>query len=108
VAGGRPSITHYDTIETLGGASLLEVNLETGRTHQIRVHMAAVPHPAIGGPLYGSDPTLSAKLNLDRQWLHATKLSFAHPRTGEEISVHSAYPEDLQFALDRMREGDLW
>lgn len=108
VAGGRPSITHYDTIETLGGASLLEVNLETGRTHQIRVHMAAVHHPAIGDPLYGSDPTLSAKLNLDRQWLHATKLSFAHPRTGEEISVHSAYPEDLQFALDRMREGDLW
>ncbi|WP_054953434.1 RluA family pseudouridine synthase [Flaviflexus massiliensis] len=108
VAGGRASITHYDTIETLGGASLLKVDLETGRTHQIRVHMSAVHHPAIGDPLYGSDPTLSAKLNLDRQWLHATELSFAHPRTGDGVTFHSDYPADLQYALDRMREGDLW
>ena len=108
VAGGRPSITHYTTIETLGGAALLEVNLETGRTHQIRVHMAAIHHPAIGDPLYGSDPTLSEKVGLDRQWLHACRLSFDHPGSGEAMEFTSDYPEDLQWALDRMRKGDLW
>lgn len=108
VAGGRSSITHYTTIETLGGAALLEIDLETGRTHQIRVHMSAIHHPAIGDPLYGSDPSLSAKLGLERQWLHARRLSFVHPGTGEDVVYESEYPDDLQHALDAMREGDLW
>ena len=108
VADGRHSITHYTTIETLGGAALLEVDLETGRTHQIRVHMAAVHHPAIGDPLYGSDPTLSEKVGLERQWLHACRLAFTHPGTGRRVEFESRYPDDLQKALDRMREGDLW
>lgn len=108
VADGRPSITHYTTIETLGGAALLEIDLETGRTHQIRVHMSAVNHPAIGDPLYGSDPTLSQKLGLDRQWLHARGLTFTHPGTARPVEFTSDYPQDLQKALDRMREGDLW
>lgn len=108
VSGGRPSITHYETIETMAGASLLEIDLETGRTHQIRVHMSAVHHPAVGDPLYGSDPTLSEKIGLDRQWLHAVSLSFEHPGSGRDVSFRSDYPEDLQNALDILREGDLW
>jgi len=108
VADGRSSITHYTTIETMGGAALLEIDLETGRTHQIRVHMSAVHHPAVGDPLYGSDPTLAEKLGLDRQWLHACRLGFTHPGTGRRVDYESGYPDDLQIALDRMREGDLW
>src|SRR5690606_32450333 len=82
VADGKPSVTHYETLEAFRGASLLEIHLETGRTHQIRVHMAAHRHPCVGDPLYGADPTLSAKLGLTRQWLHAHRLSFTHPATG--------------------------
>src|SRR5207244_2885006 len=79
VAGGRPSVTHYETHEAFPAASLLEVTLETGRTHQIRVHMSAVRHPCVGDLAYGADPTLAARLNLGRQWLHAHQLGFAHP-----------------------------
>ena len=71
VASGKPSITHYETLEAHRAASLLEINLETGRTHQIRVHMAALRHPCVGDLTYGADPTLSARLGLSRQWLHA-------------------------------------
>lgn len=101
---GRPSITHYDTLEAFAYASLLEVHLETGRTHQIRVHMSALRHPCCGDLTYGADPTLAAKLKLDRQWLHAVKLGFTHPGTGEYISFTSQYAPELARALDLARE----
>jgi len=103
VADGRPSVTHYDTIEAFRAASLVSVDLETGRTHQIRVHMAALRHPCCGDLLYGADPVLAAHLGLTRQWLHAVELSFEHPATGREISFESSYPEDLARALDVLR-----
>ncbi|SFI36159.1 MULTISPECIES: RluA family pseudouridine synthase [Microbacterium] len=102
---GKDSVTHYETIEAFPGASLLEIHLETGRTHQIRVHMAAHRHPCAGDPLYGADPTLSARLGLTRQWLHAHELSFAHPTTTDWVTFTSDYPADLAHALDVLR-GD--
>ena len=103
VAGGRPSITHYETIEAFRAASLLDIRLETGRTHQIRVHMAAIRHPCVGDLQYGADPTLAARLGLSRQWLHAARLSFAHPDDGRPVSFTSADPPDLGEALTRLR-----
>lgn len=102
-ADGKPSVTHYDTLEAMRSATLLEIHLETGRTHQIRVHMAAQRHPCVGDILYGADPTLAARLGLTRQWLHATRLSFTHPGTGERVEFETRYPEDLQHALDILR-----
>lgn len=103
VAGGKPSVTHYDTLEAFPAASLLEVHLETGRTHQIRVHMAAQRHPCVGDAMYGADPTLSARLGLERQWLHAMRLGFQHPSTRQWNEFTSTYPADLQHALDVLR-----
>ncbi|RZT64278.1 ribosomal large subunit pseudouridine synthase D [Microcella alkaliphila] len=103
VAGGKPSVTHYDTLEAFPAATLLEVHLETGRTHQIRVHMAAQRHPCVGDAMYGADPTLSAKLGLTRQWLHAMRLAITHPGSGERVEFASVYPDDLQHALDVLR-----
>jgi 23S rRNA pseudouridine1911/1915/1917 synthase len=103
VVDGKPSVTHYETVEAFPAASLLEVHLETGRTHQIRVHMAAQRHPCVGDTLYGADPTLSAKLGLTRQWLHAVQLAFHHPETGEWVEFRSTYPDDLQHALEVLR-----
>ena len=103
VDGGRRSITHYDTLEAHRRATLLEVHLETGRTHQIRVHMAAIGHPCAGDPLYGADPTLSAMLGLERQWLHAVRLGFVHPGTGEHVEYASEPPQDLARALEIVR-----
>lgn len=100
---GKDSITHYETIEAFPSASLLEIHLETGRTHQIRVHMAAHRHPCVGDPLYGADPTLSARLGLTRQWLHAHELSFAHPVTTEWVTFTSDDPADLAHALEVLR-----
>jgi len=97
---GKDSVTHYETREAFRSASLLEVHLETGRTHQIRVHMAAQRHPCIGDTMYGADPTLALKLGLTRQWLHATKLAVRHPNTGHRVEFASSYPADLQHALD--------
>jgi 23S rRNA pseudouridine1911/1915/1917 synthase len=102
---GKDSVTHYETLEAFPGASLLEIHLETGRTHQIRVHMAAHRHPCVGDPLYGADPTLSARLGLTRQWLHARRLAFAHPVSGEWVTFSSDYPADLAHALAILR-GD--
>jgi 23S rRNA pseudouridine1911/1915/1917 synthase len=104
VAGGRDSVTHYETLEAFRHATLLDVHLETGRTHQIRVHMAALKHPCVGDVTYGADPTLSKKLNLERQWLHAVRLSFAHPDDGRWVSFESPYAPDLQRALDRIAD----
>jgi 23S rRNA pseudouridine1911/1915/1917 synthase len=103
VAGGRPSITHYDTLEAFRAASLVMIGLETGRTHQIRVHMSALRHPCCGDLMYGADPVLSARLGLTRQWLHAVRLSFEHPTRGYEVAFDSDYPGDLQHALDVLR-----
>ncbi len=100
VAGGRPSITHYVSIEAFRAASLLVRTRETGRTHQIRVHMSALRHPCVGDMLYGADPTLAARLGVTRQWLHAVRLGFLHPATDEYVEFTSPYPEDLQKALD--------
>jgi 23S rRNA pseudouridine1911/1915/1917 synthase len=102
VAGGKPSVTHYETLEAFPAASLLEVHLETGRTHQIRVHMSALRHPCVGDLTYGANPKLATSLGLARQWLHAVRLGFVHPRTREWIEYTSPYPIDLQTALDRL------
>jgi 23S rRNA pseudouridine1911/1915/1917 synthase len=103
VAGGRPSVTHYDTLEAFRAASLAEIILETGRTHQIRVHMAAIRHPCVGDRLYGADPVLAAHLGLTRQWLHAVRLGFAHPADGRRVEFASEYPADLAHALEVLR-----
>lgn len=100
VAAGKDSVTHYETLEAFPSASLLRVDLETGRTHQIRVHMSAIRHPCVGDLTYGADPTLAARLGLTRQWLHARELAFDHPRNGERVQFISEYPLDLQRALD--------
>jgi 23S rRNA pseudouridine1911/1915/1917 synthase len=104
--GGRASVTHYETLEAHRFASLLEVHLETGRTHQIRVHMAALKHPCVGDLSYGADPTLAKRLGLTRQWLHAVRLGFEHPDTGEHVEYESSYPEDLAHALEVIRGAD--
>ncbi|WP_370619250.1 RluA family pseudouridine synthase [Mumia sp. Pv 4-285] len=106
MADGRASVTHYETLEAHRFASLLEIKLETGRTHQIRVHMAALKHPCVGDPLYGSDPTLTKRIGLERQWLHAHRLGFEHPRSRDWVTFESAYPDDLQHALDVIRAAD--
>jgi 23S rRNA pseudouridine1911/1915/1917 synthase len=103
VSGGRPSVTHYETEEAFPAASLLDVRLETGRTHQIRVHFAALRHPCVGDITYGADPTLSARLGLQRQWLHAYKLGFVHPGTGGYVEFESQHPADLAHALEVLR-----
>jgi 23S rRNA pseudouridine1911/1915/1917 synthase len=103
VAGGRPSVTHYATEEAFRAATLLDVHLETGRTHQIRVHMAAIRHPCVGDLAYGADPVLAKRLGLTRQWLHARELAFEHPATGFELRVTAPLPADLARALERLR-----
>ena len=105
VASGKPAVTHYEVLEMLPSASLVEVHLETGRTHQIRVHFAALRHVLVGDLTYGADPALATRLGLERQWLHAVRLGFEHPGTGQWLELTSAYPEDLATALDRLREA---
>ena len=104
VEGGKASITHYETLEALRAASLLEVKLETGRTHQIRVHMAALRRPCVGDLTYGADPVLARRLQLTRQWLHAVRLGFEHPDTGEWVEFEAEYPPDLSEALAILRD----
>jgi 23S rRNA pseudouridine1911/1915/1917 synthase len=104
VAGGRPSVTHYDTLEAFRAASLLDIRLETGRTHQIRVHTAALRHPCVGDLTYGADPVLAGRLGLDRQWLHARALGLPHPADGRWMEFTSPYPLDLARALELLRE----
>jgi 23S rRNA pseudouridine1911/1915/1917 synthase len=103
VSTGKPSVTHYDTLEAFAGASLLEVRLETGRTHQIRVHFSSLRHPCVGDLTYGADPTLAARLGLSRQWLHAYELAFTHPTTEQVVRFTSPYPADLAHALAVLR-----
>ncbi len=104
-ADGKPSVTHYEVLEMVPQASLVEVHLETGRTHQIRVHMAALRHPCVGDLTYGADPTLAARLGLTRQWLHAMRLGFDHPATGARLELSSTYPQDLAHAWELLSAG---
>lgn len=106
VTGGKSSVTHYETVEAFRAASVLDVKLETGRTHQIRVHFAAMRHPCVGDLTYGADPVLARNLGLGRQWLHARALGFEHPADGRWVSFESPYPADLQHAVDLLREQD--
>ena len=102
---GKPSITHYKTLTTYNGlgaippVSLLEINLETGRTHQIRVHFSTLNHPLVGDPKYGSFPMFDDLTGLKRQWLHAKHLEFNHPLTGKRFIFNSDYPNDLKNSL---------
>ena len=105
MADGRASVTHYETLEAHRFASLLEVHLETGRTHQIRVHMSALKHPCVGDLTYGADPALARRVGLERQWLHAVRLGFIHPDTGDHVEYESTYPEDLAAALEVIRDA---
>ncbi|MGL5828884.1 MAG: RluA family pseudouridine synthase [Angustibacter sp.] len=98
-SAGKPSVTHYRVLEAFPAGSLMEVRLETGRTHQIRVHFSALRHPCVGDLTYGADPSLAARLGLGRQWLHAQTLGFEHPATGESVEFHAEYPADLADAL---------
>jgi 23S rRNA pseudouridine1911/1915/1917 synthase len=106
VAGGKPAVTHYKVLEMVPAASLVEVDLETGRTHQIRVHFAALHHPCVGDLTYGADPALAARLGLQRQWLHAVRLAFDHPVTSRRVEVVSEYPADLAAAWDCLRGAE--
>jgi len=102
---GKHSVTHYETLEAHRFASLLEIHLETGRTHQIRVHMSALKHPCLGDLTYGADPVLAKRVGLERQWLHATRLGFEHPESGDYVTFDSSYPDDLAAALEFIRNA---
>jgi 23S rRNA pseudouridine1911/1915/1917 synthase len=97
----RPAVTHFAIAEPLSGRTLLDVELETRRTHQIRVHLAAVGHPVVGDPVYGH----GRELGLDRQFLHAARLRFTHPWSEQDVDVRSPLPADLAMALDLARVG---
>jgi 23S rRNA pseudouridine1911/1915/1917 synthase len=99
VANGKESITHYEVIEFYRGVSLVKVELETGRTHQIRVHFSALRHPLVGDLTYGADPVLAASLSMTRPWLHAMQLELTHPITAERLTFNAPYPADLTNAL---------
>jgi len=103
IDGGRASVTHYETLEAFGSATLVQVHLETGRTHQIRVHFSALRHPCVGDLTYGANPAQAAELGLTRQWLHARRLELPHPVTGEPVTIDSEYPDDLAHALAALR-----
>ncbi|MSO16501.1 MAG: RluA family pseudouridine synthase [Candidatus Planktophila sp.] len=107
VATGKESITHYEVIEYYRSVSLVEVELETGRTHQIRVHFSALNHPLVGDTTYGADPVLGKKMKMSRPWLHALELRFNHPITGAPLELVAPYPPDLQASLALLSEAVL-
>lgn len=107
VSSGKPSVTHYEVIEYYRSVTLLKVELETGRTHQIRVHMSAIRHPLIGDLTYGADPNLATEIGVNRPWLHAQALQFTHPVSGLPISVSADYPGDLTDSLSRLSDAVL-
>jgi 23S rRNA pseudouridine1911/1915/1917 synthase len=100
-AGPRDAVTHFEVIEALRRESLLEVKLETGRTHQIRVHLEAIGHPVVGDLTYNGP----ARYGLTRQFLHSSRLEFTHPRTGEELGFTAPLPPDLETALEAARDA---
>lgn len=99
VAEGKESITHYELIEYYRSVTMVKVELETGRTHQIRVHFSALNHPLVGDTIYGADPVLAKSLQMTRPWLHAMELRFAHPISNEPMEFKAPYPADLEAAL---------
>ncbi len=103
VAEGKPSVTHYETLEAHRFASLLEIDLETGRTHQIRTHLASIGLPILGDAVYGRDPSLARRLGLRRPFLHAYRLAFEHPLSGEALSFESPLPDELTSVLEELR-----
>jgi 23S rRNA pseudouridine1911/1915/1917 synthase len=105
VPGGRRAVTHWHVLERLDGVDLLEVRLETGRTHQIRVHLSSIGHPVVGDRAYGADARVAQRLGLDRPFLHAWRLAFPHPVSGERVEIEEQLPPDLQPVLDRARRG---
>jgi len=107
VATGKESITHYEVIEYYRSVSLVKVELETGRTHQIRVHFSALNHPLVGDTTYGADPVLGKKMKMSRPWLHALELRFNHPITGVPLELVAPYPPDLQASLALLSEAVL-
>ena len=104
LASGKPAVTHFRVSERLGAATLLEVELETGRTHQIRTHLEAIGLPILGDEAYGADPTLARRVALARPFLHAARLRFTHPVSGSEMSLESPLPPELSRALEALRE----
>lgn len=107
VATGKESITHYEVIEFYRGVSMVKIELETGRTHQIRVHFSALHHPLVGDTTYGADPVLGKSLKMSRPWLHAAELSFTHPTTGQGLNFHAPYPADLVGSLALLSDAVL-
>jgi 23S rRNA pseudouridine1911/1915/1917 synthase len=107
VASGKESITHYEVIEFYRAVSLVKVELETGRTHQIRVHFSAVGHPLVGDSVYGADPVLGKKMQMSRPWLHALELRFNHPVSAMSLTLRAPYPPDLQSSLALLSEAVL-
>jgi len=107
VATGKESITHYEVIEFYRGVSMVKIELETGRTHQIRVHFSALHHPLVGDTTYGADPVLAKSLQMSRPWLHAAELRFAHPITGQALNFHAPYPADLTRSLALLSDAVL-
>lgn len=103
--GSREAVTRYRVLERFKEYSLLEVTLETGRTHQIRVHMAFIKHPIVGDPEYGGKKT-GRELNLGRQFLHAYRLVLVHPKTGKELSFEDSLPEDLERVVKTLRKEE--
>src|SRR5262249_5691704 len=112
--GGKPALTHYRVIEALGlAASLVDCRLATGRTHQIRVHLASIGHPLLGDPVYGRETALrrarlspaarAALASLGRQALHAQTLGFRHPRTGERLSLESPLPSEVICLINALK-----
>jgi 23S rRNA pseudouridine1911/1915/1917 synthase len=104
--GGRAAVTHWRVLETFPAVQLIEATLETGRTHQVRVHLAAVRHPLVGDRTYGADPSLAARLGVTRPFLHAWRLAFDHPADGHRVELTEPLPPDLQAVLDRL--GASW
>ncbi|MBV5267977.1 MAG: hypothetical protein JZU67_05650 [Burkholderiaceae bacterium] len=107
VATGKESITHYEVIEFYRSVSLVKVELETGRTHQIRVHFSALNHPLVGDTTYGADPVLGKSLGMSRPWLHALELRFNHPVTKQPLVLKAPYAPDLQACLALLSEAVL-
>jgi 23S rRNA pseudouridine1911/1915/1917 synthase len=107
VATGKESITHYEVIEFYRGVSMVKVELETGRTHQIRVHFSALHHPLVGDTTYGADPVLAKSMQMARPWLHAAQLRFAHPVTGQALDFQAPYPADLTRSLALLSDAVL-
>ncbi|MFM7463652.1 MAG: RluA family pseudouridine synthase [Actinomycetota bacterium] len=105
VASGKPSVTHYEAIEFFPAVTLARIELETGRTHQIRVHFNAIKHPLVGDLVYGADPRLAERLAMKRPWLHAMELEFRHPASGERVHFSAPYPPDLQESLASLRRS---